>query len=174
MLIGFTIMQNAFAGSALGGGGVADTERKALALTGSGDTIFDWDVAADHVHVSPEIETQLGLARGASKAGRGLARCRASGRTGPFPRLSRHHARAEARADQSGFRLRGEGADYYWFRMKARPVVGTDGDVVRIIGTLGDVTEAKIAEERLLHDAVHDNLTGCRTGNFSSIASTPP
>jgi len=44
--------------------------------------------------------------------------------------------------------------------MKARPVVGTDGDVVRIIGTLGDVTEAKIAEERLLHDAVHDNLTG--------------
>ncbi len=58
------------------------------------------------------------------------------------------------------FRLRGAGADYYWFRMKARPVVGADGEVVRIVGTLGDVTEAKIAEERLLHDAVHDNLTG--------------
>jgi diguanylate cyclase (GGDEF)-like protein len=39
-------------------------------------------------------------------------------------------------------------------------VVGTDGEVIRIVGTLSDVTEAKTAEERLLHDAVHDNLTG--------------
>src|SRR5262249_50353868 len=47
-----------------------------------------------------------------------------------------------------------------WFTMKARPVVGSDGEVVRLVGTLTDVSEAKIAEERLLHDAVHDNLTG--------------
>ena len=44
--------------------------------------------------------------------------------------------------------------------MKARPVVGSDGEVVRVVGTLGDVTEMKTAEERILHDAVHDNLTG--------------
>ncbi|MGB6174875.1 MAG: 7TM diverse intracellular signaling domain-containing protein, partial [Methylocella sp.] len=60
MLIGFTIMQNAFAGSALGTGGLSETERKALALTGSGDVIFNWDVAADRVYVSPEVEVQLG------------------------------------------------------------------------------------------------------------------
>ena len=29
-----------------------------------------------------------------------------------------------------------------------------------MVGTLTDVTESKNAEERLLHDAVHDNLTG--------------
>jgi PleD family two-component response regulator len=29
-----------------------------------------------------------------------------------------------------------------------------------LVGTLTDVTEFKTAEERLLHDAVHDNLTG--------------
>ena len=28
------------------------------------------------------------------------------------------------------------------------------------MGTLADITESKVAEERLLHDAVHDNLTG--------------
>ncbi len=39
-------------------------------------------------------------------------------------------------------------------------MIGTDGEVVRIVGTIADVTESKIAEERLLHDAVHDNLTG--------------
>ena len=29
-----------------------------------------------------------------------------------------------------------------------------------MIGSLSDVTELKSAEERMLHDAVHDNLTG--------------
>ena len=49
---------------------------------------------------------------------------------------------------------------YLWFALRARPVVGSDGEVVRLVGTLTDVTETKTAEERLLHDAVHDNLTG--------------
>jgi diguanylate cyclase (GGDEF)-like protein len=49
---------------------------------------------------------------------------------------------------------------YLWFSLRARPVVGSDGEVVRLVGTLTDVTESKTAEERLLHDAVHDNLTG--------------
>ena len=42
---------------------------------------------------------------------------------------------------------------YLWFALKARPVVGSDGEVVRLVGTLTDVTEFKNAEERLLHDA---------------------
>jgi diguanylate cyclase (GGDEF)-like protein len=44
--------------------------------------------------------------------------------------------------------------------LKARPVIGADGEVVRVIGSLADVTEIKSAEERMLHDAIHDNLTG--------------
>ena len=161
MLIGFTIMQNAFAGSGVGGGGVADAERKALALTGSGDTIFDWDVAADHVHVSPEIEAQLGLADGALEgpAAAWLDIVHPSERDRFRACLDTMLEQRRGRINQE-FRLRGDGADYYWFRMKARPVVGADGDVIRIIGTFSDITEAKIAEERLLHDAVHDNLTG--------------
>ena len=161
MLIGFTIMQNAFAGSALGGGGVADAERKALALTGSGDTIFDWDVTADQVHVSPEIELQLGLARGAleGQAAAWLDVVHPTERDRFRACLDTMLEQRRGRINQE-FRLRGAGADYYWFRMKARPVVGADGDVIRIVGTLSDITEAKIAEERLLHDAVHDNLTG--------------
>jgi diguanylate cyclase (GGDEF)-like protein len=58
------------------------------------------------------------------------------------------------------FRLRGEDGHYRWFTLRARPVVGTDGEVLRVVGTITDITEQKVAEERLLHDAVHDNLTG--------------
>jgi len=160
VLIGFTIMQNAFVGSGLGGG-LLDSERKALALTGSGDTIFDWDVISDHIHVSPEIETQLGLEPGALEgpASKWLGIVHATERDRFQTCLDTMIEQRSGRINQE-FRLRGAGADYYWYHLKARPVIGTDGEVVRVIGTLGDITEAKIAEERLLHDAVHDNLTG--------------
>jgi diguanylate cyclase (GGDEF)-like protein/PAS domain S-box-containing protein len=161
MLIGFTIMQNAFAASGLAAGSLSDSERKALALTGSGDIYFDWDVAGDYVYVSPAIEAQLGLARGALEGP-------AAGWISFVHPNERDHFRAcldtvlEQRCGRINqvFRLRGEGADYFWFRLKARPVTGADGEAVRIAGTLADVTEAKVAEERLLHDALHDNLTG--------------
>ena len=58
------------------------------------------------------------------------------------------------------FRLRAADGHYFWYALKARPVVGQDGEVVRIVGTLADCHRIKTAEERLLHDAVHDNLTG--------------
>ncbi len=58
------------------------------------------------------------------------------------------------------FRLRGANGYYHWFTLRARPVMGSDGEIIRCVGTLADVTEQKKAEERLLHDAVHDNLTG--------------
>src|SRR5436305_530082 len=64
MLIGFTVMQHAFAGGGMTTGIVSDIERRALALTGSGDLIWDWDVAADKVFTSPETEALLGLERG--------------------------------------------------------------------------------------------------------------
>jgi len=64
MLIGFTVMQHAFAGGGASTGVVSDVERRALALTGSGDLIWDWDVSADKVFTSPETESLLGLKRG--------------------------------------------------------------------------------------------------------------
>ena len=56
MLIGFTVMQHAFAGG-ITHGIVSDVERRALALTGAGDMIWDWDVSADKVFTSPSAPT---------------------------------------------------------------------------------------------------------------------
>ena len=160
MLIGFTVMQHAFAGGTTTSL-VSDMERRALALTAAGDMIWDWDVSADKVFTSPETEQALGLKRGTleGSAARWLDVLH------PYDR-DRFRAGLDAVLQQrrgrlvQDLRLRAPDGHYLWFTLKARPVVGSDGEVVRLVGTLTDVTEIRTAEERLLHDAVHDNLTG--------------
>jgi len=160
MLIGFTVMQHAFAGG-ITHGIVSDVERRALALTGAGDMIWDWDVSADKVFTSPETEAALGLKRGALEG----AASRWLEVLHPLDR-DRFRAALDSVLEQrrgrlvQDFRLRTPDGHFLWFSLKARPVVGSDGEVVRLVGTLTDVTEFKTAEERLLHDSVHDNLTG--------------
>ena len=160
MLIGFTVMQHAFAGG-ITHGIVSDVERRALALTGAGDMIWDWDVASDHVFTSPETEAMLGLKAGSLQ-----------GPAGKWLEILHHLDRDRFRATLDSvleqrrgrvaqdFRLRTADGHYLWYALRARPVVGSDAEVVRVVGTLSDVTAFKTAEERLLHDAVHDNLTG--------------
>ncbi len=160
MLIGFTVMQHAFAGG-ITHGIVSDVERRALALTGAGDMIWDWDVSADHVFTSAETEGMLGLKSGSLQ-----------GPAAKWLEILHHLDRDRFRATLDSvleqrrgrvaqdFRMRTADGHYLWFSLRARPVVGSDGEVVRLVGTLADVTAFKTAEERLLHDAVHDNLTG--------------
>ena len=45
--------------------GVAAKLVEPVAVAGSGDAVFDWDVVADRIYVSPEVESQLGLKRAA-------------------------------------------------------------------------------------------------------------
>ncbi|HEY5167571.1 MAG TPA: EAL domain-containing protein [Pseudolabrys sp.] len=160
MLIGFTVMQHAFAGG-ITHGIVSDVERRALALTGAGDMIWDWDVSADKIYTSPETEHLLGLKRGALEgpAALWLDVLHALDRDRFRASLDSVVEQRRGRLTQD-FRLRASDGHYLWFTLKARPVVGSDGEVVRLVGTLTDVTDFKNAEERLLFDAVHDNLTG--------------
>ncbi|MFN3657549.1 MAG: EAL domain-containing protein [Pseudolabrys sp.] len=160
MLIGFTVMQHAFAGG-ITHGIVSDVERRALALTGAGDMIWDWDVSADKVYTSPETEHVLGLKRGALEGPAAVW----LDVLHPLDR-DRFRASLDSAVEQrrgrltQDFRLRAADGHYVWLSLKARPVVGSDGEVVRLVGTLTDVTDFKNSEERLLFDAVHDNLTG--------------
>ena len=160
MLIGFTVMQHAFAGG-ITHGIVSDVERRALALTGAGDLIWDWDVSADKVFTSPETEHILGLKRGTLEgpAATWLEVLHPLDRDRFRAALDGIVEQRRGRLTQD-FRLRTGDGHYLWFALKVRPVVGSDGEVVRLVGTMTDVTEFKNAEERLLFDAVHDNLTG--------------
>jgi diguanylate cyclase (GGDEF)-like protein len=161
LLIGFTVMQHAFAGGAYQQGLFSDLERQSLALTGSGDTVWDWDVARDRVVTTPDMSSRLGLEPGAMH--------------GPVrnwvPRLhpdDRDRFRAtldillEHRRGRlhHEFRIRAEDGHFHWLQIRARPVLGSNGEIIRCVGTIVDVTEQKNSVERLLQDALNDNLTG--------------
>ena len=161
LLIGFTVMQHAFAGGALHQGLFSDLERQALAVSGSGDTVWDWDVLRDRVVTRPDISLELGLAPNSlGGAARNWLPVLHSDDRDTFRTtldVVLEHRRGKI---AQNFRLRGADGHYHWFALRARPVIGSDGEVIRCVGTMVDVTEQKKSEERLLHDAVHDNLTG--------------
>jgi diguanylate cyclase (GGDEF)-like protein len=161
LLIGFTVMQHAFAGGVLQQGLFSDLERQSLALSGAGDTVWDWDVARDRVVTIPDISGQLGLPDGSlnGAARNWLPQIHPDDRDRFRSALDVMIEHRKGRLNHQ-FRLRAEDAHYHWMSLRARPVVGSNGEVIRCVGTMIDVTEQKSSEERLLHDAVHDNLTG--------------
>lgn len=161
MLLGFTAVQHAFAEGQVTIGTLSEVERRALALTGSGDFVFDWNIDRDRVTVSDELTTRLGEKRGALRG----AIKRWLDRVHPDDRdrfRTAFDTLVELRRGKvsSDLRVAGHDGNYRTFRMRVKPVLGGDGQVNRIVGTLQDVTEDRAARERLLHDAVHDSLTG--------------
>ncbi|HEX6036760.1 putative bifunctional diguanylate cyclase/phosphodiesterase, partial [Longimicrobium sp.] len=57
-------------------------------------------------------------------------------------------------------RIRHRDGSWRWVRARAVTVRAADGRAVRVAGSLSDITEQKVAEELLLHHALHDVLTG--------------
>jgi diguanylate cyclase (GGDEF)-like protein/PAS domain S-box-containing protein len=161
MLIGFTVLQQAFSGLNAPQSGVPDAERKALALIGADDIVFDWDVAADAIHVDGAMEDILGQKPGALQGP-------ASGWLGLMHPDDKDAFRdaLDAISDQGrgrldlAFRLKAHDGSHHWFNLRARPVLAPGGSLARIVGAITDITDERRAAERLLHDAVHDHLTG--------------
>ena len=58
------------------------------------------------------------------------------------------------------FRMRHVDNSYRWFELEAASVPSADRRNLRCVGLIREVTDAKRAQERLMHDAVHDSLSG--------------
>jgi diguanylate cyclase (GGDEF)-like protein len=161
LLIGFTVMQHAFAGGAYQQGLFSDLERQSLALTGAGDTIWDWDVSRDRVTTIPDIALKLGALPGAlhGPARNWLPRLHPDDRDRFRATLDILLAQKRGRLAHD-FRLRAEDGQYHWLSIRARPVLAGNGEISRCVGIVEDVTEQRNIIERLLSDALNDNLTG--------------
>ncbi|MFA5948973.1 MAG: EAL domain-containing protein [Hyphomicrobium sp.] len=162
LLIGFTVTQYAFRSiEPVYGATPSELQTRSIAVDASGAAVWEWNVRRDEVKVSPLVEAWLGLSPGELNA-----------RTDDFVKhlhpLDRERFRLALFAVQERrdgrlaceFRIRQADNSYRWFELEGAGVPGSDPRSLKCIGLLRDITDAKRAHERLLHDAVRDSLTG--------------
>jgi diguanylate cyclase (GGDEF)-like protein/PAS domain S-box-containing protein len=138
----------------------ASEERYALAATGAHDGLWDWDLAAGTLYFSPRWKDIVGYADGEV----GTDPSEWFGRIHPDDRM-RVHADLFRRGDsgslvESEHRMAHADGGWRWVLVRGVRVVDDRGAIVRMAGSQTDVSERKRFEEQLVHDALHDSLTG--------------
>ena len=136
-------------------------ERYALAVNGAKDGLWDWDLKENRVYFSPRWKSMLGYANGAigDRPAEWFDRIHADDLPAVQAALSAHlNGRSED--FESEYRMRHSGGGYRWVLTRGLAVRDESGEAYRMAGSQSDITARKMAEERLLHDAFHDHLTG--------------
>jgi diguanylate cyclase (GGDEF)-like protein len=162
VMLGFVLAHHAFSQGYLSRHFFREAGRHALALAGARTYVWDWQPEDGELYVSPEMGRSLMQPPSAFEGAAGEAFLEIMH---PADRSSYLATVEEAALDgrlpiERKFRLRHGDGSYRWFELKARSIMGQGPHAVRCIGTLVDVTNAKLAEERLLADAVYDVVTG--------------
>jgi diguanylate cyclase (GGDEF)-like protein/PAS domain S-box-containing protein len=136
-------------------------ERYALAARGSNDGLWDWDLVRGAVYYSARWKAMLGY--GPSDVGPALDDW--LGRVHPedVERVRRElddHLASASDHFESEHRLLHRDGSYRWVLCRGVAERDGQGRATRMAGSLTDVSDRKWAEERLVHDALHDVLTG--------------
>lgn len=160
--LSFTLVQLVFGRTIAASHFLEDSGRRALALAGSEQSVWDWQVEQQELYVGPELERSLGLEPGVM----GAVNLRKWHEIIHPADLKAYISTVEA-AEKRGigpfsqeFRLRRADGTYRWFLLRARAIVGEDHFASRLIGTMTDITGVKRSQDRLLADAVRDRVTG--------------
>ncbi|MEQ1672234.1 MAG: diguanylate cyclase, partial [Hyphomicrobium sp.] len=162
ILLGFTVTQFAFRSlDPVYAGAPTELQSRSLALAGSGSIIWEWNIRRDEFKVGPEIEIALALMPGelSCKADDFLRHVHPTDKERFRVMLVSAQERAGVKI-RTDFRLRHADNSWRWFELEAASVPNADGRTLRCVGLIRDVSDAKRAHERLLHDAVHCSLTG--------------
>jgi diguanylate cyclase (GGDEF)-like protein/PAS domain S-box-containing protein len=136
-------------------------ERYALAVRGANDGIWDWDLLSNHVYYSPRWREMLGYQE--HEIGSTLEEWLNRVHPEDIERLRLIlKAHVEGTSDQleTEYRVLHKDGSYRWMLCRGLTVRGKDGTANRMAGSQTDVTDRKYAEEKLLHDAFYDLLTG--------------
>ena len=163
VLLGFTVTQFAFRSGAtpLSLGPPSLVQLKSLAVDGSGAYVFQWHAGRDEITVANEVEHELGLEPGALSVAVDDFLQYVHNADRERVRLMLWSLQEKQGGDiQVEFRLRRHDGAYLWYELRAHAAPSENPRLLRCTGLMRDVTNLKRSHERLIHDAVHDSLTG--------------
>ncbi|MFT4324934.1 MAG: EAL domain-containing protein [Candidatus Liberibacter psyllaurous] len=161
LLIGFTVIQHVLTSGNISQGIFPDVECQSLAVLGSGDIIWNWDVVHDKVTTTPDIATTLGLAAGSMHGAirNWLPHIHLDDQDSFRTILDSFLEYRRGRLKHE-FRIFAKDGQFHWIMLRIRPVLNVNGEILRCIGIANDITVQKKSIDGILYNALQDNLTG--------------
>lgn len=136
-------------------------QRYAIAAKGANDGLWDWDLQADRVYYSSRWKAMLGY--GEDEIGNRLRDWLDLAHEADREQLEaalEAHTLGRTSHFECEYRARHRDGTWRWMLCRALCVKRPDGEPIRMAGSQTDVTERRVAEQQLLHDAFHDHLSG--------------
>lgn len=136
-------------------------ERYALAVRGANDGVWDWNLKTNEIYYSPRWKAMLGYDEEELSATprEWLARIHPDDRTRVEQDLAAHIKNMTPHFE-SEFRILHKDRFYRWMLCRGVAVRDKDQRATRVAGSQTDITARKDAEQKRVHDALHDSLTG--------------
>ncbi|NEQ45114.1 MAG: PAS domain S-box protein [Leptolyngbya sp. SIOISBB] len=125
----------------------ASEERWQLAIVGSNEGIWDWQISADEVFYSPRWKDQLGYADDELENSREVWLSRVH--PDDLARVQttmQAHLQGQDPTYQSEYRLRHRSGDYVWILSRGQAIFNEAGQPIRFVGSHVDITDRKQAE----------------------------
>ncbi len=136
-------------------------ERYALAVAGANDGLWDWLVTTDTVYFSPRWKAIFGYDSRelGNRIDEWFSRVHPDDIEGLKVALKEHLDHGTSHFEHE-HRVRSKDGKDIWVLCRGLAVRDETGQAYRIAGSLTDISLRKRAEAQLLHDALHDTLTG--------------
>ncbi|HMV17403.1 MAG TPA: EAL domain-containing protein [Rhodocyclaceae bacterium] len=137
-------------------------ERYALATRAANDGLWDWDIVTGKTYFAPRFAEILGITPDAFVGDRDtlFKHIHPEDREAFRLRLVAHLKRETAQLNVE-HRIRHADGSYRWTLTCGMAVYDPDsGRAIRMAGSISDIHLRRRAEDQLVHDALHDGLTG--------------
>ncbi len=134
-------------------------ERFNLAVTGSNDGIWDWNVRTNEMYYSSRFNELLGYPADhlENTPSAFVSRLHPEDREATVAAVEAHLS--QDRPYDVEYRLKARSGEYRWFRARGRSVRDAAGKAVRMAGSITDVTDRKSAEAELFTEKERAQVT---------------
>ncbi|MDG2992362.1 EAL domain-containing protein [Candidatus Synechococcus calcipolaris G9] len=136
-------------------------ERYAIAARGANDGLWDWNLLDDKIYYSPRWAAMIGYEPGslADVPEDWLQRIHPDDQNRVNLEIEEHLSGLRPHLECE-FRLKHRDGGYRWMRSRGQALRDENGIPYRMAGSMTDITEYRLIQEQILHDALHDAMTG--------------